>query len=74
MHPKNKNKLPQKFSASRSKLSFLFPSRRQCVPESLLTCYQKPLKPEKKIKENVIVWNAKFYHPADFELKQIKTP
>ena len=32
---------------------------------------QKPLKFEKQ--KHMIVWNTKFYNPAKFELKQIKT-
>ena len=36
---------------------------------------QKPLKFEKQKQKqkHMIVWNTKFYNPAKFELKQIKT-
>ena len=34
---------------------------------------EKPLKWKDKKQKHTIVWNTKFYNPAKFELKQIKT-
>ena len=33
----------------------------------------KTVKIEKQKQKHTIVWNTKFYNPAKFELKQIKT-